>query len=109
MLAAIIYVAVIVVCIVSMWKVYEKLGLEGWKAIIPIYSIIVLLELFKWDIWKIVLFLIPIVNIVFGFLLMQEIATKFGKGTGFAVGLFILPIIFFPILAFKDENVVIQE
>jgi len=105
---AILYLAVCALMLVSMWKIYEKLGTDGWKAIIPIYNTIVLLELLKWDIWKIVLFFIPVVNIVFSFLLMRDLAKKFGKGDGYAVGLFLLSIVFIPMLAFK-EDVVAEE
>ena len=32
-----------------------------------------------------------------------KIAEKFGKGTGFALGLWFLPVIFYPILAFSKD------
>lgn len=105
MVAIIIYLAVCVLMLVSMWKILEKLGEAGWKSLIPIYNIIVLLQLLKWDLWKIVLFIIPIVNIIFSFLLMKDLAARFGKGTGYAVGLFLLIVVFLPMLAFKEEPV----
>lgn len=105
MLFSIIYLAVLVLMIAGMWKIYEKLGLPGWAAIIPIYNIIALMELFKWDIWKVIFFFIPVVNIIFGFLLWQEVAAKFGKGTGFVIGMILLPFVFIPLLGFKEEVV----
>ena len=42
----------------------------------------------------------PIVIIFTNF----EIAKKFGKGTGFALGLLFLPIVFYPILAWGDAQ-----
>lgn len=105
MIASILYVALIVIGIVSMWKIFEKLGADGWKSLIPIYNLIVLMQLLKWDLWKIVLFLIPIVQFVFLFLLMKDLAARFGKGIGYAVGLFLLSFIFLPMLAFNEEPV----
>jgi len=101
----ILYLAIVVLMLVSMWKIYEKLGEPGWKSLIPIYNIIVLLELIKWDLWKIVLFFIPIVNIIFAFLFYRDLAGRFGKGVGFTIGMIFLPIIFYPLLAFKGEVV----
>lgn len=101
MITAILYV----LTIVGMWKVFEKLGEDGWKSIIPIYNIIVMMQLVKWDLWKIFLFLIPIVNIVFAFLLYKDLAARFGKGVGFTIGMLFLPLIFFPILGFSGVPV----
>lgn len=108
-MAGLLYALVLILMLVSMWKIYEKLGTEGWKAIIPIYNIIVLLQLLKWDLWKIILFFIPIVNIVFAILLYRDLAARFGKGIGFTIGILLLPVVFLPLLAFKGEVVSTEE
>lgn len=108
-IVSLIYLAVGVLMLAGMWKIFVKLGEDGWKAIIPIYNLIVLLPILKWELWKIVLLFIPIVNIVFSFFLNRDLAARFGKSTGFAVGMFILPFIFYPMLGFKEENQPIQE
>ena len=41
----VLYLAVIVVMIAGMWKVFQKAGKPGWVAIVPIYNLIVLLEI----------------------------------------------------------------
>jgi hypothetical protein len=89
-----------IVMIAAMWKVFTKAGKPGWAAIIPIYNMIVLLQIAGKPVWWIVLFLIPIVNFVMIILTYVGLANKFGKGGGFAVGLIFLGIIFFPILGF---------
>ena len=38
MLGSIIYLLIVVLLLVSMWKVYEKAGRQGWEGIIPIYN-----------------------------------------------------------------------
>lgn len=55
----IIYLAIIVLMIASMWKVFTKAGKPGWAAIVPIYNIIVLLQIVGRPTWWIILFLIP--------------------------------------------------
>lgn len=52
--------------------------------------------------WWIVLFFIPIANFIVAILIMVAIAKNFGKGTGFALGLIFLPVIFWPMLGFGD-------
>jgi hypothetical protein len=92
--------------IVSMWKVYTKAGKPGWAAIIPIYNLVVLLEMVRKPMWWILMFLIPFVNFVFLILLYVELAKAFGKGGGFAAGLILLSPIFVPILGFGSAQYV---
>jgi hypothetical protein len=93
-----------VVMIAAMWKVFTKAGKPGWASIIPIYNIIVLLDIAGKPAWWIILFLIPIVNFVMIILTYVALADKFGKGGGFAVGLIFLGIVFFPILGFGSAQ-----
>lgn len=101
----IICIAIGVFSLVCNWKVYKKAGKNGWEAIIPIYNIIVLLEITNLPMWYIVLFLIPIGNIVALFLIYIELAKKFGQSTGFGIGLVFLNPIFMAILAFGKKYV----
>ena len=100
----IIYLAFIVAIIAAQWKIYAKAGKPGWAAIVPIYNIIVLLDIVKKPVWWIVLLLIPIVNIVILIILYIQLAKVFGKGTGFALGLVFLAPIFIMILGFGDAQ-----
>ena len=98
------YFAFIIFMIVVMWKIFVKAGKPGWGIFIPIYNIILQLEIAGRPIWWIFLFLIPFVNIIFGIIIVLDIAKAFGKGTGFAIGMIFLPYIFFPILAFDSSE-----
>ena len=100
----IIGLAFAVLMIASMWKVFTKAGKPGWAAIIPIYNMIVMLEIARKPIWWIVLFLVPIVSLVISIMVAVAIANNFGKGIGFAVGLILLSPIFYPILAFGSAQ-----
>jgi hypothetical protein len=86
------------------WKIFEKAGKPGWAAIIPIYNVIVLLEIVGRPVWWILLLFIPVVNIVVGFLLALDLSRSFGHELAFALGLFFLGFIFYPILAFGGDT-----
>jgi len=95
---------VAVFMIAAMWKVFTKAGKPGWAAIVPIYNIIVLLGIAGKPAWWIILFFIPIVNLIITILVYVALAGKFGKGGGFAMGLVFLGPIFFPILGFGSAQ-----
>lgn len=99
----IIYLLVMIFMTYCYWKVYEKCGEPGWACLIPFYNIIVLLRIVKWEPVKFWFFFIPIYNIYLSFMLMKDLAAKFGKDSNFAIGLFLLPFIFIPILALKGN------
>ena len=98
------FLAIFVLMITSMWKVYTKAGKPGWAAIIPIYNLVVLLDIVGKPIWWIILMLIPLVNLIVVIIVYVALAKAFGKGVLFALGLIFLGIIFFPILAFGDAK-----
>jgi hypothetical protein len=96
--------AVVIFILVSMWKVYQKAGKPGWAAIIPIYNILVLLEIVGKPWWWLLLMFIPFVNIVIMIIVYLELAKVFSKGTGFGCGLILLPFVFVPMLAFGNAQ-----
>ena len=100
----IIYLAIIVAVIAGWWKIFTKAGEEGWKSIIPIYNIVVILRIVGRETWWVILMLIPIVNIVVWIIVGVDLAKSFGRGTGFGVGLAFLGFIFAPILGFGSDT-----
>ena len=95
-------IAITVLIVVAMWKIFSKAGQPGWAAIIPIYNLFVWCKIVGRPAWWILLLLIcfPIFYII----LCIDLAKSFGKGIGFALGLIFLSIIFFPILAFGSAT-----
>jgi hypothetical protein len=83
-----------------MWKIYTKAGQEGWAAIIPIYNVYILLKIVGKPAWWLLLYFVPFVNIVIGIWVTNLLSKSFGKSEGFTVGLILLSIVFYPILAF---------
>ena len=101
----IISMAISVFTIVCNWKIFKKAGKKGWESIVPIYNVIVELEIVELPMWYIALLFVPIANIYAVFKINIELAKKFGKSTGFGVGLVLLSPIFRAILAFSDDAV----
>ena len=103
-ISGVISLAILGVVIAGIWKVFEKAGKPGWAALVPIYNIIVLLEIAGKPAWWLVLFLIPLVNVAVAFIVMIEIAKRFQKSAAFGVGLALLGPVFYPILGFGDAQ-----
>ena len=97
----IIYVAVFVFFIVVMWKVYAKAGKPGWTSIIPIYNIYVLMKIINRPGWWVLLYFIPLVNIVISLINAIDLAKVFGKSSVFGVvGLWLFSLVGYTMLAF---------
>jgi len=96
----IIYIAVVVFEIAALWQVFAKADKPGWAAIIPFYNYYVLLKVVGRPGWWLILYFIPIVNIVVWIIVAIDLAKSFAKSTGFGVGLIFLAFIFIPILGF---------
>ena len=99
-----IQLAVIILVLIGMWKAFTKAGQPGWACIIPIYNMIVLIQIAEKPIWWFLLFFVPIVNLIISILVAIAVAEKFGKGAGFGIGLTFLPFVFYPILGFSDAQ-----
>lgn len=99
-----------VLLIIAMWKIFTKAGKPGWASIVPIYNVIVMFQIIGLNPWLLLLYLIPVVNfvvaIVFSIMQASRLSKAFGKGTGFAFGLFFLNPIFLLILGFGDSKYV---
>jgi hypothetical protein len=99
-----VYFALLIVMVIAMWKLFSKAGQPGWAAIIPIYNAYVLLKVAGKPGWWLILFLIPVVSLVIAIITLHGVSTSFGKSAGFTVGLVLLPIVFFPMLAFGSAT-----
>jgi hypothetical protein len=100
----IVWLAISVLVLAGWWKVFVKAGKPGWAAIVPIYNLVVLLEIVGKPIWWIILFLIPLANIVVLIIVGLELARRFGRSAAFGWGVALLGFIFIPILGFGDAQ-----
>ncbi len=60
----VIVLAVAVISLVGMWKIFVKAGKPGWGAIIPFYNMYCLFEMSFGTGWLFLLCLVPCVNVV---------------------------------------------
>ena len=114
----------------AVWIIFTKAGRQGWECVIPFYNNVVFLDIAGLPAWVMVFYFLPQIGavivsaaglagtfaglaiVVIGMLASmlayalncQGLARNFGKGTGFACGLFFLPVVFLPILAFGSAR-----
>jgi uncharacterized membrane protein YhaH (DUF805 family) len=99
-----IALAVIVFGIATLWKVFAKAGKPGWLVLIPIVNAYTVLKIAGRPGWWLILFLIPLVNLIIVILVSIDLAKAFGKGTAFGWGLAFLGPIFYAILGWGDAT-----
>jgi len=103
-LFVLIELAIIVLLVASIWRVFTKAGRPGWACLVPIYNTYVFLKIAGKPGWWLLLMFIPLVNIIVWILALIALANRFGKGGGYVLGLIFLPFIFYPMLAFGDAQ-----
>jgi hypothetical protein len=115
--------AILIFFIVVMWKIYTKAGQPGWAVLVPIYNIYVYTQIIKRPGWWLLVYLAPylvsallplnlawiglilmLVILVISIMDTHRLSTAFGQGAGFTVGLILLGIVFYPILAFGSAT-----
>lgn len=96
--------AILVFLIASVWRVFTKAGKAGWLVLIPLVNVYVLMKIAGRPGWWLILFLIPLVNLIISILVSLDLAKSFGKGAGFGLGLAFLGPIFYPILGFGSAR-----
>ncbi len=95
----------IVAIVVSLWKIFQKVGIKAWYSIIPIYNIYIWLRLLEKPIWWFVLYFIPFLNMFMLLVSIWETIRAFGKtkyrhlllGT-------IFPFAYMPYIAFSEKE-----
>jgi hypothetical protein len=98
----VIDIAIVILLIAAMWKIFVKAGQPGWASIIPIYNWIVWCKIVGRPAWWVLLLILCFP--IFFIILCIDLAKSFGKGVGFALGLIFLSFIFFPILGFGSAQ-----
>lgn len=100
-----------VITTIAMWRIFTKAGEQGWKAIVPVYNLIVLLRLVGRPTWWaafLLLMFIPVVGslalLVLSIIVSHDLSKSFGKNVGMTVLLVLLPFIGFPLLAWGDAK-----
>lgn len=98
------FVAIMAVTLVGWWRMFQKAGYEGWKALIPFYNSYIMFEMGFGSGWMFLLTFIPCVGGIMTIILQFKLAAAFGKGIGYGFGLMFFPTIFSLILGFGDAE-----
>ena len=105
----ILSMALSILMIISLWKIFKKAGKPGWASIIPIYNIYIMCEIAEKEWWYVLLSCVPFANIYAMIVLYNGMAKRFGKSGGFVAGMILLPVIFFPMLAFGKDAAIVNN
>ena len=73
-----------VIYVIALWPVFVKAGRPGWGAIIPIYNIYLLVKIAGHHGAIVILYFIPIVNLITAIVVAVGVGRAFGKGGGFS-------------------------
>ena len=99
-----IYLIVLVIFFIGLWKMFAKGGIPGILGVIPIVNLFFLCKLAGKPTWWGILYFVPLVQIVIAVLVSIELANRFGRGAGTALGLIFLSPIFACILGFGSAQ-----
>ncbi len=101
------WLAIVVVLIIGMWKVFAKAGQPGWASIVPFYNCYILLKIAGRPGWWLLLFFVPLVNFVIAIVVSIDVAKSFGQSAVFGVVLlFLLGMIGYLVLGFGNYRYV---
>jgi signal peptidase I len=91
--------------ILGLWKLFEKAGEPGWKAIVPLYNWYIMLKISGRPAWLMLLFFIPGINILIGIGILVDFLKSYGKFRFMqqAAGI-LLEFIFLPKWGFDKET-----
>jgi hypothetical protein len=128
MLMFLLTIAWYALVVIGAWKMFEKAGVAGWKAIIPIYNIYLCFK-FCWNttyfwvwlvlsllsVWadgyayysgymSIVSYVISLVTVMITVNLAYHLSMSFGHGFWYALGLAFFPFIFTMIIGFGSSR-----
>ena len=100
-LQSVLEIASFIFGVMGLWYYFKAVGMSGWWAILPIGAS--LLSIFAiFGIFLSIIILVGFVSFIIAYIISNiHLAKIFEKGTGFTIGLVLLPFIFQPILGFQ--------
>lgn len=102
---SLIGLAIYIVVVIALWRVFAKAGWPGILAIIPIVNMFILVKIAGYSAWLGLLYFIPIANLVLAIIVAIKVGERFGKGGAFSFFLlFLFPFIGYLILGFGEAS-----
>lgn len=102
-------VIVILITGFALMGIFKKAGRPAWAAFVPIYNLVVLLQISGLSPWLVLLSLIPVANIVLIVLLAINLAKVFGKGAGTAILIVFFTVIMYFVLSYGSARYLGRE
>ena len=84
-------------------NLFKKASKKESTAFYPLVNLFTLLDITETSTFLGILFFVPIVNVVVLSILFYRLGSAFNTSMFYKIGLVVLPIIFYPILAFGDK------
>jgi len=100
-----VFLAMAAVLIIGMWKVFVKAGQPGWACLIPIYNLYILMQIAGRPAWWLILYFVPLANVIVGVIVAMDVAKAFGQSPVFGIVLlFLLAGVGYLILGFGSAR-----
>jgi signal peptidase I len=105
----IILIITIILATAGLYKIFEKAGQPGWKAIVPFLNFYIWLKIIKKPLWWYIFILTPFINVFVILLMVVEVLKCFGKESIGAQALGVLfPFLYLPYLGFSASEVYVD-
>ncbi len=85
-------------------KLFKKAQKNEKSALYPVANLFTLLEISEMSTFYGILFFVPVINCVVLFIMFYKLGGEFDTSTSYKLGLALLPIVFFPLLANSDKQ-----
>lgn len=90
-------------------SLFRKANRKSSTALYPIVNLFIVLEIGELSIFWGILFFVPIINIFVLCLMFYKLGTVFNAELPFKIGLVLLPIVFYPMLALGSKRYKLSE
>ncbi len=119
-----IFLIVLIVQIVAMWKLFSKAGEAGWKALIPIYNLYIYYKIARIPNLYWLYLLLTVISVIPNQIVVYisligivaitiyhsyKLSTAYGHGVGYTFGLLFLNTIFLLILGFGSSEYKLEK
>jgi hypothetical protein len=98
-----LYVVAAFVIVISLWRIFENVGIPGWAAIVPFYNLAMVYRVVGRPPRQSWFLLVPVLNVLLYIRLMSELSRAFGGDRIFTLVLVVSPYMGFPMLAFSRK------
>ena len=105
----IITIIFLIFSLAGLWKIFEKAGEDGWKAVVPFLNFYIWLKIIKKPLWWYIFILTPFINVFVILLMVVEVLKCFGKESIGAQALgVIFPFLYIPYLGFAQAEIYVD-